>query len=80
MSQMLRLDRALTGAIIVIMVVFGAALSAQKGLAAEEFGDDTLRQRLECLSENGNSNSRVSRKTPDQEKTAACSHEGQLDG
>lgn len=54
MTRKLRLDWTRTG--VMIVIVFGAALPPQKGLAAEEFRDEPLRQRFEYLSKNGNSN------------------------
>lgn len=48
--------RTFIGAMIAVVLGLGAALFAQGGLAAEEAGDETLKQRFEYLSENGNSN------------------------
>ena len=56
MTRNLRLQRMLTRATIVIMLGLGTALLPHGGRAAEDAGDDVLRQRFEYLSKNGNSN------------------------
>ncbi len=56
MTRKARSYRTFIGAMIVVVLGLGAALIAQGGLAAEEAGDDALKQRFEYLSENGNSN------------------------
>ncbi|MFC0808860.1 hypothetical protein ACFHWW_26045 [Ensifer sp. P24N7] len=55
MTRKLRSQRMITGAAIVIVLLEAVSLP-QGGLAAEEAGDDALRQRFRYLSENGNSN------------------------
>lgn len=56
MTRKLRRHETIIGAMIVAVIGFGAALLPQGGVAAEEAGDDALKQRFEYLSENGNSN------------------------
>lgn len=56
MTRKSRSHQTFIGAMIVVVLGFGAALLAQGGLAADEAGDDALKQRFEYLSDNGNSN------------------------
>jgi hypothetical protein len=56
MTRKSQSHRTFIGAMIVVLLGLGAALLPQGGLAAEEPGDDALKQRFEYSSENGNSN------------------------
>jgi hypothetical protein len=56
MSGKSQLRRKLIGAMIAIAAGFGVGMFSQSGLAAEEPGDEALKEHFEYLSENGNSN------------------------